>query len=578
MKKWKILGKLKKNKAKIKIEEIVKILLENRRIKTKREIEEFLSPKLEMVTIKSVGIDSKQLKKAIARIKLAIKNKEQIVVFGDYDVDGITGTAILWETLNSLDAKVMPYIPHRIDEGYGLSIKGIENVKNLYKNLGLIITVDNGIVASRAVDFANEQKVDVIVTDHHVLSKKSPKALAIVHTTKLCGAGVAWMLSRVILNSFQDLKKKEMLSSSKRTFLSGGGAVQHDNLGNNHLALVALATVADLVPLKGANRTLLKFGLEKLRETKRPGLLELLKEAGLEKQSLGVYEIGHMIAPRLNAMGRLEYAMDSLRLICTNDQKRAYKLAHLLGETNKERQDLTTQMVLHAVEKVKSQKSKLKSLLFVSHESYEQGVIGLVAGKMVEEFYRPAIVVSIGEKFSKASARSISGFNMIEFIREHSSFLVDAGGHPMAAGFTFETKKLQLLQKALEDKAELLLNNKLLTRSLKIDLEIPLSLIDTELYKSLQQLSPFGMGNPEPTFLSKNVEVEDVRKIGMEGKHLKVRLKNIDGIAFGLGEMFSKIKIYDKINIAYTIDENEWNGEKRLQLKIKDIKTYSNSN
>ena len=555
MKKWKILANIKDTK--INIKKVVKTLLENRGIKSKKEIEEFLNPKLKKVTIKSIGIDKKQLKNAIARIASAIKNKEQIVVFGDYDVDGITGTAILWETLNSMGAKVMPYIPHRIDEGYGLSIKGIENVKNIYKDLKLIITVDNGIVANKAVDFANEQKIDVIITDHHVLPKNNPNASAIVHTTKLCGAGIAWMLSKQIKNN-----------------------------EDNHLELVALATVADLVPLKGANRTLLKFGLDKLRKTKRRGLLELFKEAGLEKQMIGVYEIGHIIAPRLNAMGRLEYAMDSLRLICTTDQRRAEDLAHLLGATNKERQDLTLQMVLHAVEKVSTSSRSAglrgasetqKKLLFIAVESYEQGVIGLVAGKIVEEFYRPAIVVAIGEKFSKASARSISGFNMIEFIRTASEFLVDAGGHPMAAGFTVETAKLSQLQKALEDRAKTLLNKDLLSRSLRIDMELPISLIDLNLYESLQKLGPFGMGNPEPTFISK-VIIEDMRLVGMEGKHLKLVVSSqrlgikFDGIGFGLGKRASEFKIGDKINIVYVIDRDEWNANVRLQLKIKDLR------
>lgn len=543
--------KIKENN--FKIDDLIKILLENRGVKTKKEVEEFLNSKLEDVTLKSVEIDKKQLTKAIARIELAIKNKEEIVVFGDYDVDGICGTAILWETLNSRGAKVMPYIPHRIEEGYGLSIKGIENVKNLYKNLKLIITVDNGIVANKAVDFANEKKIDVIITDHHVLSKISPKALAIVHTTKLCGAGVAWMLLKQLNN----------------------------NEGNN-LELVALATVADLVPLKGANRTFLKFGLEHLRETKRRGLLELFKEARLEKQSLGVYEIGHIIAPRLNAMGRLEYAMDSLRLICTTNQKRAEELAHQLGATNKQRQDLTLQMVMHAKELIANKETKFKNLLFIAHESYEQGVIGLVAGKMVEEFYRPAIVVSIGKKLSKASARSISGFNIIEFIRAHSSLLVDAGGHPMAAGFTFETKKLSLLQKTLESKAESMLDKNLLTRSLKIDCELPLSMINSKLYDAIQKLEPFGMGNPEPVFVSKNVEIYDMKIVGMDGTHLKFKLSDgsriFEGIGFGLAEKTNEFKIGGKIDVAYKINKDTWNGQGWLQLIIKDMKANKKNN
>jgi single-stranded-DNA-specific exonuclease len=582
-KKWNILNNFKnphfvKASRGKQVEDVVKILLENRGIKTKKETENFLNPKLETVTIESVGIDKKQVGKSIARIKLAIKNKEQIVIFGDYDVDGITGTAILWETLNSMGAKVMPYIPHRIDEGYGLSLKGISNLKSQIPNMKLIITVDNGIVANKVVDYANKQKIDVVITDHHVLGKRNPKALAIVHTTKLCGAGVAYLLTQELTRGPAASLPPASAPSTGSVRAVGSPSSGVTPLTSDHLALVALATVADLVPLKGANRTLLKFGLETLRKTKRVGLLELFKEAGLEKESIGVYEIGHIIAPRLNAMGRLEYAMDSLRLICTTNLKRAIDLAQLLGNTNKERQEITLQTVLHAIEKVKNQRLKVKSLLFISDESYEQGVIGLVAGKLVEEFYKPAIVVSKGKKFSKASARSIRGFDMIEFIRTASELLVDAGGHPMAAGFTVETAKLPLLQKALEGRAELLLNKDLLTRSLKIDCKLPLFLIDLNLYESLQKLSPFGMGNPEPTFISKNVVVEDVRLVGMEGKHIKLRFRannsgfTLEGIAFGMGGTAST-HFGDKIDIIYTIDENEWNGEKRLQLKIKDLKT-----
>jgi single-stranded-DNA-specific exonuclease len=643
MKRWKTVNKLKVKSEKLKVNKVIKLLLKNRGLKTKKEIGEFLNPKLENVTIENVGIDKKQLKKAIDRIQKSIKNKEKIVVFGDYDVDGICGTAILWETLNSLGAKAMPYIPHRIEEGYGLSIKGIQNVilstfdklsVNSAKNLdpsatpqddktGLIITVDNGIVANKAVDFANKQGIDVIITDHHVPSKKLPDAVAIVHTTKLCGAGVAYILAQEVEN-----RKLKMENSNGKWKMENG----------KYLELVALATIADLVPLIGANRTLVKLGLAQLRQTKRIGLLELFKEAGLDQLTIGVYEVGHIIAPRLNAMGRLEYAMDSLRLLCTRNTERAKMLAQKLGTTNKERQLLTTETVLHAKSLIESLGSKitysssdpakqesrevlleesslqdgyqmvtrqartitlktdikLPNLLFISHESYQQGVIGLVAGKLVEEFYRPTIVVSVGEKYSKASARSINGFNIIEFIRSSSELLVDAGGHPMAAGFTVETEKLMLLQKTLEDKAKELLDEEKLTRTLRIDCELPLSAIDSKLYQEIQKLVPFGMGNPEPTFVTKGVTIEDMRLVGAERKHIKFVFschpeasaegsqeilrsaqndkRRIDGIAFGMGERANKLHIGDKVDVAYTIDEDTWNGNERLQLKVKDMK------
>ena len=598
MKKWRILSESGiKNQAMVPslergksgIRGLTKILLSNRRIKTKKEIEEFLNPKLSNVTINNLTIDSKQLNKAVLRIKNAIKTGEKIVVFGDYDVDGICGTAILWETLNAMGANVSPYIPHRMDEGYGLSLTGISNIKNKISNIELIITVDNGIVANEAVNFANEQGIDVVITDHHVPSKKLPKAYAIVHTTKLCGTGVAYLLAQaihhVIPNSFRDLAPLEML---KR--------VQHDKEKEGHLELVALATVADLVPLVGANRALLKFGLEELRKTQRVGLKALFEEAGIESSQIGVYEIGHVIAPRLNAMGRLEYAMDSLRLLCTNNKERAKKLAQLLGSTNRERQELTFATVNNS--KLKIQNSKLqfknKKLLFIADKSYEQGIIGLVAGKLVEEFYRPSIVVSIGEKYSKASARSVAGFNIIEFIRTASEMLVDAGGHPMAAGFTIETVKLAMLEEKLLKKSEELLDKELLTRTLKIDCEIPLGIVGEGLYHEIQKLSPFGMGNPEPTFISRGVIIEDMRLVGAERKHIKFvfschpefisgsRLvgipkqvrndkRRIDAIAFGMGERSTDFHIGDKVDVVYTVSEDSWNGSKRVQLKIKDI-------
>src|SRR3989338_9221921 len=553
--KFKIQNLKFKIKDNFQMKTLIEILLKNRGIKTRKEIQEFLNPKLENVAIENVGIDKKQLKKAISRIRLAIKNKEKIVIYGDYDVDGISGTAILWETLNSIGAKVMPYIPHRIEEGYGLSIGGIENCKLKIANCSLIITVDNGIVANKPVDYANKQGIDVIITDHHVSSKKLPDALAIVHTTMLCGTGVAWLLAQQLIINNEELKIKN----------------------EGHLELVALATVADLVPLKGANRTLLKFGLEVIRKTKRIGLLELFKEAEIDQSKVEVYEIGHIIAPRLNATGRLDYAMDSLRLFCTKNKKRSEILAKEIGATNKERQLLTINTAQHAIESVKS-KSELKKLLFVAHESYQQGVIGLVAGKLVEEFYLPAIVISKGKKYSKASARSVKGFDIIEFIRTAQEFLVDAGGHPMAAGFTIETIKLPLLQKALDDKAELMLNKDLLTRNLRIDSELPLSLININLYESLQKLAPFGMGNPEPTFISKNVIIEDMRPVGVESKHIKLylgdRQSNVKfgAIAFNMGDRINEFHIGDKINIVYTFEKDDWNGNERLQLKIKDLK------
>jgi len=559
----------------LEIKEIISLLLENRGLKDKKDIDAFLHPNLETVTPKSVGIDPKQLKKAIARIEKAIAEKEQIVVFGDYDVDGITASAILWETLHSLGANCLPYIPDRKEEGYGLSKKALENEELKAKKPGLIITVDNGIVANDAVTFANEQGTDVIITDHHMPSDMLPDAYAIVHTTNLCGAGVAYLLSKEL---------------------------KDDPPSDIHLELAALGTVADLVPLTGANRAIVTEGLRKLHETKRPGLLALFQQAKIDQESIGVYEIGYIIGPRLNASGRIESAMDSLRLLCTKKKDRAAELAAKLELVNRERQQLLKEATEHAIARFKIKDLRLKKILIIGHESYAEGIIGLVAGRLVEAFYRPSIVLSLGESVSKASVRSISGFNIIEFLRLHNEHFINVGGHPMAAGFTVETAKIELLKKTLEEKAEVLVTEELLIRSLKIDCELPFSSFSKELYDAIQQLAPFGMANPEPVFVSRNVIVESLRVIGKDRNHLKLVLsqshsgeeksddsrivdrndsgraslarmtkENFDAIAFGMGELGTKLTTGDKIDVAYVLDENTWNGNTKLQLKIKDI-------
>lgn len=573
-KKWEILSELQIKNHELRTEKIVDILLANRGIITPEEKEQFIHPKLEEVTPESVGLDKKNITKAITRIKKAYDEKEQVAIFGDYDVDGITGTAILWETLYGMGMHVVPYIPHRVEEGYGLSIQGIKNLKSQISNVTLIITVDNGIVANKAVEFANQQGIDVIITDHHTPptgeGKKLPDALTIVHTTKLCGAGVAYLLGQEISN-FQDHAKKshDGINESERSQDSPLLAQ------NDKLDLVCLGTIADLVPLTGANRTLVKFGLDALRNTNRFGLQALFQEAKIEPEKIGTYQIGHMIAPRLNAMGRLESAMDSLRLLCTKDRLRALALAEKLGLTNRERQIMTLRMTTHAIESVKSKAGSVKDVLFVYDEIYDQGIIGLIAGRLVEEFYRPAIVLSKGEKISKASARSISGFNIIEFIRAHSHLLLEHGGHPMAAGFSVETEKLMVLQENLERVAKEQVTDAMLQRVLKVDMDLPVEWIDQQLYESIQQLSPFGMKNPEPLFVSKNLLVRDIRTIGMDNKHLKLRVGNainFDAIAFGFGEMSKEIQLGDTIDMVYSIDENTWNGRTNLQLKVKDMK------
>lgn len=571
MKKWDVLGKYQMLNDKCQTADIIKILLQNRGIKTKRKIEQFLYPlEPNKFTPQNVGINTTSLKDAILRLQKAIQRQESIVVYADYDADGITAAAVIWQALNTLGAKVMPYIPHRTQEGYGLSEKGINAVKEQY-NSSLIITVDHGITAADKIKYAEKLGIEVIVTDHHVKPKKLPDCI-IVHTLQLSGAGVAWFIIKELLK-----KKFKTQSSIANTDL---------------LTLAAIGTIADMVPLVGANRSIVKHGLAVLNSTKNIGLTALINEAGLICGKIGTYEISHILAPRLNAVGRLIHAMDALRLLCTQQKDKAEILARKLGLTNRERQQLTLETTKHALQglSLRQRQSLIKQkIIFVSHETYNQGVIGLVAGKLVEEYYRPTIVVSKGELVSKASARSITGFNIIEAIRSCSDILVDAGGHPMAAGFTIETKYLNLLEDRLGRLAEKELDEEKLTRRLRIDLEIPLELATLKLWKELQSLLPFGFGNSEPVFVSRGVMVIECRLVGVEGRHLKLKLAlnnkilkqsnndHVEAIAFGMGEWFGKLKPQEtKIDLAYLLDLNTWDGHQSLQLKIKDLQlTFS---
>jgi len=534
-------------------DDVIQILLQNRGLVGVREQQAFLHPKnpLELTT-RDVAIDTAALKTVLKRIKKAIDAKESIVVYADYDADGITAGSIMWEALHTLGAQVMPYVPHRIDEGYGLSEKGIDNCITEF-NPTLIITVDHGITAKSQVNYAKNLGVDVIVTDHHLLPKEIPDC-TIVHTTELCGAGVSWFIAKTLLLEGEQIAE-----------------------ANDLLALAAIGTIADMVPLIAANRSIAKFGLVEIAKTKRIGIKALIHEAGLEEKMIATSDISHMIAPRLNAMGRLDHAIDALRLLCTKNPERAEMLATKLGVTNKERQQLTVDSTLHALTGLsKIEHIKENKILVVSDSSYNPGIIGLVAGKLVEEYYRPSIVIAEGEFFSKASARSIVGFNIVEFIRGAGSLLVDVGGHPMAAGFTVETKNIAALKEFFESHIDGLLDDALFVRSMSVDMELPYFLVTRSLVKALEDFAPYGLANYEPVFVTRELVVDQIRKIGAKQNHLKLKLKNsekrtIDAVAFGLGTMADTIPVGTKVAVAYTIDENTWNGTTTVQLKVKDI-------
>lgn len=527
-----MLGKIWKVYPKIS-DDLITQLLTNRGIKSVKQEEEFFNPKLENYT---KDIEIAGIKKAKGRILEAVKSGELIVVYGDYDVDGICGAAVLYHGLTSIGAKVLPYIPHREKEGYGLSRFGIDQV--IEKGAGLVISVDCGIVANEVAEYV-KGKLDLIITDHHQIGEKKPDAYAIVHSIKMCGAAVAWCLVRQMLDKEQ---AEELLD------------------------FVGVATVCDLIPLVGVNRFFVKRGLEILNATKRVGWRALFSKSGISPGSLGVFGVGFVIGPRLNAIGRLEHAMDGLRLLCTRDLVKAQSLAELLCSANDQRKKLT----LDAVDEAKIIVGKIldQKILVVHSKNWIPGVIGLVAGRICEEYGVATIAISEGEEFSKGSARSVHGLDIVETIRYCSDMLVDVGGHKGAAGFTIATKNIEEFKVRIKEAVPV--DYQVEEPVLQIDAEVPVSTLSKKLARELEEFEPCGLGNPIPVLMSSGVAVREVRGVG-EGKHLKVNLDGVEGIAFGMGNLLSLIKPGQLVDVAYNLEIDNFNGNEKLQLKIKDL-------
>lgn len=530
--------------------DLVDQLLKNRGLTTKADIDLFLHPKLEDLI--SPEKQFPDIPKVIKRLEQAIKGEEKIIIYGDFDVDGITGTAILWETLYTLGAKVTPYIPHRVTEGYGLHVDAIE--KFAQEDIKIVISVDCGITAVAEAKLAKKLGIDLIITDHHHPQEKLPDSFALVHTEKLCGSGVAFKLSWAIIKHFQkEFTETDLLKITD---------------------LAAIGTVADMVPLVGENRVLVTLGLEQIKNTQRLGIAAMLEEAVIKAENLRVYDISFVIAPRLNSMGRLESAMDSLRLLLTKNEERAKLLALRVSQTNQERQRILQENLLHAQELVATQVDN--KIIIIWHESYVQGVIGLIAGKILEQTGKPTIVIAKEEGKSKGSARSIEGLSMVETIANFSHLLDSHGGHHMAAGFTIPTANLEKFQKELQDHVASKYNGVDLNPVLKIEAELKAEEVSLELFDRLVSFIPFGIGNPEPVFLLKDLEIIDKKLVGKTSNHLKLNLRNsadfpiiFEAIGFNMGAQ--EVEVGDKVDLAFSLTEDTWKNRK-LVLKIKDLK------
>ena len=521
---------------------------------------------LRSASVRSDPFALADMEKAVAIIFEAIGHQERIAVFGDYDVDGITATALLLETLQSMGAQAIGHIPQRSGEGYGLNPAAVRMLAR--DEIGLLITVDCGIRSVEEIVLARSLGMRVIVTDHHSLGPQLPPADAVLNPRRpentdefglLAGVGVAFKLAQALIRTSAALG-------------TGGARTSPDE--ESLLDLVALGTVADIVPLIGENRSLVSAGLRRINSARRPGLAALMDVAGVAPGTVDTHTIGYILAPRLNAAGRLDDATLALRLLMAPDMGAALALAERLNAINEDRRSITLRTRDQVMELVGVQRV-VPPLIFAASPDFLSGIVGLAASRLVDEFYRPAVVVAIGDRLSKGSARSIPEFHITRALDEVANLLERHGGHAAAAGFTVQTSRLDELRERLLMLAERDLGGRELVPTLEIDAVVPLRELSWEFYRALDRLRPYGEGNPQPVLVSQGVGVKAMRAVGNGGQHLRLQLHDWNGelwdaIAFKQGYWSGRLP--QQVDVAYTLDRNVWRGRERLQLRVLDIR------
>ena len=508
----------------------------------------------------------KGINKAVGRIRQAIKKKELIVVYGDFDADGVTSTTLMVQVLKELGANVQPYIPHRVDEGYGLNSPALFALAK--KGVKLVITVDCGIRSVDEIEDGKRAGLDIIVTDHHSIGPEIPDAYSVINPQqedcnypekKLAGVGVAFTLARALIDIDEANSRNNRRKINKKDLID----------------LVAIGTVADMMPLNTVeNRMLIQYGLREINDGRRVGLRALLEVAGVQPGKVDATSIGFAIGPRINAAGRLESAMEAYYLLSTNDSEEAQKYADELQRLNTKRRQLTLDAQRLIEQHLAESNQQDSSLIFAGHESFLPGIVGLVAGRLSNEHYRPTVILEHGETESRASCRSIPEFNITQALDECSELLVRHGGHAAAAGFTILNENIPILQERLTAIAESALAQKELVPLLHVDMELDLHQLSYDLADEIRLLEPTGQQNPTPLFVSRNVSVLETKTVGSDQNHLKTKIYRngqhpIDGIGFRLGEWASQMP--EKIDVAYHLEINDWNGRQSIQMNIQDI-------
>ncbi|GEM_PF-25779 len=503
----------------------------------------------------------KDMDKVVKRIKAAIKNNEKICIYGDYDVDGISSTSIMIKYFNSINHPATYYIPNRMEEGYGLNKDAIEKIS--INGTRLIITVDCGITSVEEVKFANSLGIDTIITDHHECQNVLPDAYGIINPKqkdcsypfdKICGCGLAFKL-------IQALTPAEVFKTSIYDYLD----------------IVAIATVADVVSLTDENRVIVKNGLEYISESINPGIQALLKVCGFEDRRLNAGNIAFGLAPRINAAGRISSADAGVQLFTATDVNQANKIAQLLNEENRYRQEIEMNILNEAIDIIeRSPGYASDNILIIYNEGWHPGVIGIVASRIVEKYYKPTVILGVEEGIAKGSARSIPGFDLFDAMNKCKDLFIKFGGHEQAAGLSINVENIEVFRQQINLIAKQTLTEEDLIPKVFYDDILKIEDISEQLIDEIQQLEPFGMGNSAPKFISQGLRTVDIRGIGVDKKHIKLKFEfsenYIDGIGFGLGDFQQLIELNDEIDIVFSPEYNVYNGNRKLQFNIKDIK------
>ena len=509
---------------------------------------------------------------AAERIVRAIREDRPIIIYGDYDVDGVCGTSVLWACLHLAGARqVIYYIPHRVEEGYGVNGEALRRLAEEHSK-PLVVTVDCGISAVAEARLARELGLELIVTDHHTIGAELPAADVLVHPRlpgstypcgDLCGAGVAFKLAWQICKTFGDGKRA---SPHLRDYLVRA------------LGLVAMATVADVVPLQGENRILVRHGLAGIVAEPTVGLRALMKVAGcLEKSRLTTGMVGFGLAPRINAAGRLERAMRAVEMLTTEDPEHARAIAEELDLVNSRRQEIERAIVSEAQEMILAEGGlKERRAIVLGRKGWHPGVIGIVASRLVDYYQRPTVIVAFGDEFAQGSARSVTGFNLYEAIRDCSEGLIGFGGHAAAAGLKLTESHFPTFAQRFEERCRTALTAEHLQKVLVIDAEVPLGVLSVPVVNEIEQLEPHGMGNPRPLLLASQVRIMgEPRIVGELKNHLQLRMvqgnSQIKAIGWNMAEKARELTANTSCSIVFHPSINEWNGRRDVQLELKDL-------